>query len=744
MTTFNTNVTSGLGARTTIGPTKIRSPTRYSDMFVGAQNDVIESMLEGNHQESAKTQKKAAPAKNLTRYERLTKLRNNNRDIQTIPDVHYRVVESIPDAMDAALELANYHSVSVLWEGFDVNRHGVLTWIVCGYLGSAVLFNIRKFGAKIFTEGGLKRLLEARHPIKVIHDCSCLADILFNQYDVELRAGSIFDTHAADLLIQSKTSQELTAKTLTECLIEYQDIPVSVYRQRESILRRDPSIWVWENIPPELLLVTARIARYAVLLHGIMLRELSKPLPQITEIYLNCRIQENSPDPKTRIRQIPPGVESMLIGSKQIPILKTEWNIPESILNPAYESQPGDEHFYSKPFKFDPKKATPGSLRIFSVNPNRPVIEDDNDWEKYVHGAPNYGPAEEEEELERTTESKEGSIGDMFKVPDIFSDVTSSSAGCEGDAVVTSRDFVTSRNIEHVTDDDQIWSSNSSSDDNVNFIIPECEPPPTVAATMDPSRLGSRTIFAGDPRYNDPAHKAPVMSPKLSKLVEKIRAEQKSEPRSRAFITSEEMRRNLEEERSAFSNRYTPDPDRESHNSSEVARITEKTENLVKLIEPHYEIVSSSSSSSDVIVEQGEGFNAIPQCFIKKPFNSALLTSPRQPFHMSSLRFQTPMNAARAINSSDIIENLSFHDQSPHLCRRLCPLRWCNCLQKNHLVSLTPCLQLRHAGHKTQFVIQECLLSQYPHPIKAGVCPKVCAIITVQKNWKIIHPKNQP
>ena len=50
MTTFNTNLTSGLGARTTIGPTKIRSPTRYSDMFVGAQNDVIESMLEGYQQ----------------------------------------------------------------------------------------------------------------------------------------------------------------------------------------------------------------------------------------------------------------------------------------------------------------------------------------------------------------------------------------------------------------------------------------------------------------------------------------------------------------------------------------------------------------------------------------------------------------------------------------------------------------------------------------------------------------------
>ena len=29
------------------------------------------------------------------------------------------------------------------------------------------MFNVRKFGAKIFTEGGLKTLLEARHPVKV-------------------------------------------------------------------------------------------------------------------------------------------------------------------------------------------------------------------------------------------------------------------------------------------------------------------------------------------------------------------------------------------------------------------------------------------------------------------------------------------------------------------------------------------------------------------------------------------------
>ena len=50
-----------------------------------------------------------------------------------------------------------------------------------------------------------------------------------------------------------------------------------------------------------------------------------------------------------RIREIPPDLETLLIKSKQnFPVTKTEWNIPESVLNPVREPpQPGDEHFYS-------------------------------------------------------------------------------------------------------------------------------------------------------------------------------------------------------------------------------------------------------------------------------------------------------------------------------------------------------------------------------------------------------------
>lgn len=46
MTTFNTNYTGNLGARTHVGPTKIRSPTRYSDMFIGVEEDTIDNMME--------------------------------------------------------------------------------------------------------------------------------------------------------------------------------------------------------------------------------------------------------------------------------------------------------------------------------------------------------------------------------------------------------------------------------------------------------------------------------------------------------------------------------------------------------------------------------------------------------------------------------------------------------------------------------------------------------------------------
>ena len=48
-----------------------------------------------------------------------------------------------------------------------------------------------------------------------------------------------------------------------------------------------------------------------------------------------------------RIREIPPDVESILFNSKQAPVVKTEWNIPETVINPSYEPQPGEEHFYS-------------------------------------------------------------------------------------------------------------------------------------------------------------------------------------------------------------------------------------------------------------------------------------------------------------------------------------------------------------------------------------------------------------
>ena len=84
------------------------------------------------------------------------------------------------------------------------------------------------------------------------------------------------------------------------------------------------------------------------------------------------------------------------------------------------------------------------------------------------------------------------------------------------------------------------------------------------------------------------------------------------------------MRRSLEDERRDVQYRYTPDPDSESHHSSEVARLTEKTERLA-VTEPHYEIVSrGSSSSSDVILEQNVGLNTIPKCFVKNPSRSAV------------------------------------------------------------------------------------------------------------------------
>ena len=63
--------------------------------------------------------------------------------------MHYRVIDTVQEAMEAAAKLAEFHSISVMWEGFDVNRNGKLTWIICGYL--LVLLQILQFTRDIST-----------------------------------------------------------------------------------------------------------------------------------------------------------------------------------------------------------------------------------------------------------------------------------------------------------------------------------------------------------------------------------------------------------------------------------------------------------------------------------------------------------------------------------------------------------------------------------------------------------------
>ena len=93
---------------------------------------------------------------------------------------------------------------------------------------------------------------------------------------------------------------------------------------------------------------------------------------------------------------------------------------------------------------------------------------------RFVHDAPQYGPNEEDfedSELEDVKEETKHAEVEMFKVPDIFSEVTSSSDGYHGDNDVTSRDIVKSRDHES-----RSLESSSSSEDNVHIIMPEVHP----------------------------------------------------------------------------------------------------------------------------------------------------------------------------------------------------------------------------------------------------------------------------
>ena len=88
---------------------------------------------------------------------------------------------------------------------------------------------------------------------------------------------------------------------------------------------------------------------------------------------------------------------------------------------------------------------------------------------RFVHDAPQYGPNEddyEDYEVKDVVEEVKPAQEEMFKVPDIFSEVTSSSEGYHGD--VTSRDLVKSH--DHAT---HSLGSSSWSEDNVHIIMPE-------------------------------------------------------------------------------------------------------------------------------------------------------------------------------------------------------------------------------------------------------------------------------
>ena len=126
------------------------------------------------------------------------------------------------------------------------------------------------------------------------------------------------------------------------------------------------------------------------------------------------------------------------------------------------------------------------------------------------------------------------------------------------------------------------------------------------------------------------------------------------------------MRRNLDEERREFLERFTPEPDEESVQSSEVAKLTEKTD-IMNIIEPHYEIVSSSSSSSDVIVEQNDGLSAFPKFIVKEPISSAIQTSPRQPHVQttpSTARLQSPAISNNSMKSQKTDKSLTSDPKS--------------------------------------------------------------------------------
>lgn len=136
------------------------------------------------------------------------------------------------------------NTVAVIGEGSAQARFSHLVILGIATQQAVFLFDIVNLGARIFKEhrSFLKRFLESRNVLKVVHDCRFLSDCLKRKHDVMLT--NVFDTQACHLLVvKNHSGHPPLTGSFSDLVTEYLNLPGHMFDTKGTSLdlwRRRP------------------------------------------------------------------------------------------------------------------------------------------------------------------------------------------------------------------------------------------------------------------------------------------------------------------------------------------------------------------------------------------------------------------------------------------------------------------------------------------------------------------------
>jgi len=157
-----------------------------------------------------------------------------------------RVIVSVRESAEIVEDILRAgQPVGLDGEGVNLGPKGQLTLVQVSTVGGRVIiFDVQTTPA-IMTQGGLQKLLESEHIIKVVHDCRNDSAAFYFQFNILVK--SIFDTQAAHAVLQLQDTGKPVYKVKNvslNALCELYNAPVNPMKEQvKNIYRRDQKFW---------------------------------------------------------------------------------------------------------------------------------------------------------------------------------------------------------------------------------------------------------------------------------------------------------------------------------------------------------------------------------------------------------------------------------------------------------------------------------------------------------------------